>query len=140
MTSFQLTGEHNQSYRQQYANIYFMRLAKLKSVVLGNAKRKWSDVAGTSSFSNYSLPYWTLRGCLTALLNSIGTTREPTGDPVYVPRVLDVQKGKLCYIVGTVYMDMPLKPNVLVDLGKEVRFSGFVRHKLVSCMQFYLYY
>lgn len=42
-------------------------------------------------------------------------------DPVYVPRVLDVQKGMLCYIVGTVYMDMPLKPNVLVDIGKEVR-------------------
>jgi DNA polymerase delta subunit 2 len=49
-------------------------------------------------------------------------------DPVHVPRVLDVQKGKLCYIVGTVYMDMPLKPNVLVDLGKEVRFSRTTRH------------
>lgn len=59
---------------------------------------------------------------------------EPTDDPVYVPRVLDVQKGKLCYIVGTVYMDMPLKPNVLVDLGKEVRFSGFVRHSQACLM------
>ncbi|RXW24178.1 hypothetical protein EST38_g1656 [Candolleomyces aberdarensis] len=36
-----------------------------------------------------------------------------------VPRVLEVTKGKLCYIVGTVYMDMPLKPNVLEDLARD---------------------
>lgn len=55
LTSFLLTGEHSQSYKQQYANIYFMRLAKLKSVVLENAKRKWSDVAGASLFDDYPL-------------------------------------------------------------------------------------
>ena len=37
-----------------------------------------------------------------------------------VPRVLDVMKGKLCWIVGTVYMDMPLKPNILEDIGRDV--------------------
>ncbi|KAF8305344.1 hypothetical protein DL93DRAFT_358754 [Clavulina sp. PMI_390] len=86
LTSFLLQGEHARSYKNQYANVYFMRLAKLKAIVLENAQRKWADVEN---------------------------------DPVYVPRVLDVQKGKLCYIVGTVYMDMPLKPNVLADIGKE---------------------
>lgn len=35
-------------------------------------------------------------------------------------RVLDVERGELCYIVGTVYMDMPLKPNVLEDLANDV--------------------
>ncbi|KAJ3536435.1 hypothetical protein NM688_g6838 [Phlebia brevispora] len=41
------------------------------------------------------------------------------GNPVFVRRVLDVVKGKLCYIVGTVYMDMPLKPNVLEDIARD---------------------
>ncbi|KAH0830487.1 DNA polymerase alpha/epsilon subunit B-domain-containing protein [Lanmaoa asiatica] len=41
------------------------------------------------------------------------------GSPVYVPRVLDVVKSQLCWILGTVYMDMPLKPNVLEDLGRD---------------------
>ncbi|EIN03671.1 hypothetical protein PUNSTDRAFT_139385 [Punctularia strigosozonata HHB-11173 SS5] len=41
------------------------------------------------------------------------------GSPVLVPRVLDVVKSQLCYIVGTVYMDMPLKPNVLEDIGRH---------------------
>ncbi|KAG9318390.1 DNA polymerase alpha/epsilon subunit B-domain-containing protein [Chiua virens] len=41
------------------------------------------------------------------------------GKPVYVPRVLDVLKSQLCWILGTVYMDMPLKPNVLEDLGRD---------------------
>lgn len=39
---------------------------------------------------------------------------------MYVPRVLDVVKSQLCWILGTVYMDMPLKPNVLEDLGRDV--------------------
>ncbi|KAF8352349.1 DNA polymerase alpha/epsilon subunit B-domain-containing protein [Amanita rubescens] len=41
------------------------------------------------------------------------------GDPVAVPRVLEVTKGQLCYIIGTVYMDMPLKPNVLEDIARD---------------------
>jgi hypothetical protein len=43
------------------------------------------------------------------------------GSPKLVPRVLDVEKGQLCYIVGTVYMDMPLKPNVMEDIARDVR-------------------
>lgn len=35
-------------------------------------------------------------------------------------RVLDVRQGELCWVAGTVYMDMPLKPNILDDLTKEV--------------------
>ena len=34
--------------------------------------------------------------------------------------MLDVIKGKPCFVVGTVYMDMPLKPNVLEDIGRDV--------------------
>lgn len=37
-----------------------------------------------------------------------------------VDRVLDVRQGELCWVAGTVYMDMPLKPNILEDLTKEV--------------------
>lgn len=36
-----------------------------------------------------------------------------------VERVLDVRQGELSWVVGTVYMDMPLKPNVMDDLAKE---------------------
>ncbi|CCM02879.1 uncharacterized protein FIBRA_04993 [Fibroporia radiculosa] len=45
--------------------------------------------------------------------------RGLSGNPVFVPRVLDVEKGNLCYIIGTVYLDMPLKPNVLEDLARD---------------------
>ncbi|KAJ7063081.1 DNA polymerase alpha/epsilon subunit B-domain-containing protein [Mycena amicta] len=41
------------------------------------------------------------------------------GDPVFVPKVLEVEKSRLSYIVGTVYMDMPLKPNVLEDIARD---------------------
>ncbi|KIK63880.1 hypothetical protein GYMLUDRAFT_40967 [Collybiopsis luxurians FD-317 M1] len=41
------------------------------------------------------------------------------GNPSFVPRVLEVQPSQLCYIVGTVYMDMPLKPNVMDDIARD---------------------
>ncbi|KAF9009363.1 DNA polymerase alpha/epsilon subunit B-domain-containing protein [Cyathus striatus] len=45
--------------------------------------------------------------------------RVLAGNPTLVPRVLEVMKSKLCYIIGTVYMDMPLKPNVMEDLARD---------------------
>ncbi|KAG6334004.1 hypothetical protein ID866_5087 [Astraeus odoratus] len=76
----------NKSYRHQYSNIYFTRLAMLKGPVTQRARAKWENLPG---------------------------------NPMHVPRVLDVEKSKLCWILGTVYMDMPLKPNVLEDLGRD---------------------
>ena len=37
-----------------------------------------------------------------------------------VERVLDVRQGELSWVAGTVYMDMPLKPNILDDISKDV--------------------
>ncbi|KAF9355976.1 hypothetical protein BGX26_005869 [Mortierella sp. AD094] len=39
--------------------------------------------------------------------------------PKQVEKVLDVQQGEISYIVGTVYMDMKLKPNILNDITKD---------------------
>ena len=43
------------------------------------------------------------------------------GKPTYIPRVLDIKKGRLCYVVGTVYMDLHTKPSILEDIVKDVR-------------------
>lgn len=48
-----------------------------------------------------------------------------------VDRVLDVRQGELCWVAGTVYMDMPLKPNILDDISKDVRPP---EHKRRSCV------
>jgi DNA polymerase delta subunit 2 len=40
----------------------------------------------------------------------------------FVERVLDVRQGELCWVVGTVYMEMAEKPNVLDDIEKDVGF------------------
>ncbi|KAG0336960.1 hypothetical protein BG000_005958 [Podila horticola] len=37
----------------------------------------------------------------------------------HVDKVLDVQQGEISYLVGTVYMDMKLKPNILNDITKD---------------------
>lgn len=50
-----------------------------------------------------------------------------------VDRVLDVRQGQLCWVAGTVYMDMPLKPSVLEDVSKDVSNRSITRKPGVTC-------
>ena len=69
--------------------MYFLRLAMLKPDIVTIASEAWNNF-------------------------------ELAGEKAQqMERVLDVRQGELCWVVGTVYMEMPLKPNVLDDLAKE---------------------
>lgn len=73
--------------------MYFLRLTKLKPFVESIASEAWEGF-------------------------QIG------GETVsQVERVLDVRQGKLCWVAGTIYMEMPLKPNILDDISKDVRMN-----------------
>ncbi|KAK3115822.1 DNA polymerase delta small subunit Cdc1 [Teratosphaeriaceae sp. CCFEE 6253] len=87
--TYQLPKGEHRHYQQQYADMYFARLAQLKPAVEAMATEAWADftIAGETA------------------------SRKD--------RVLDVRQGELCWVAGTVYMEMPLKPNVLEDIGKE---------------------
>ncbi len=89
LNTFDLPKGEHRLYQQQYADMYFARLAALKPAVEQVAADAWVDyeIAGET--------------------------------PRQVDRVLDVRQGDLCWVVGTCYMEMPLKPNVLDDIGKE---------------------
>ncbi|KAI1169227.1 DNA polymerase alpha/epsilon subunit B-domain-containing protein [Nemania serpens] len=85
--SFKL--EREKTYKQQFADMYFLRLTKLKPVVEQRASEAWSRTV-------------------------IG------GEPAKsVERVLDIRQGELCWVSGTVYMEMALKPNILEDVSKD---------------------
>ncbi|TQV99282.1 hypothetical protein V2A60_004759 [Cordyceps javanica] len=81
--------DKQRSYQQQYGDMYFLRLTKIKPAVEQVAAAAWD---GT-----------TIGG-------------ETAGK---VDRVLDVRQGELCWVAGTVYMDMALKPNILEDVSKD---------------------
>ncbi|KAH7072607.1 DNA polymerase alpha/epsilon subunit B-domain-containing protein [Paraphoma chrysanthemicola] len=76
-------------YAQQFADMYFLRLSQLKKAVKAKAHEAWDDF-------------------------KLGDEKAQ-----FVERVLDVRQGELCWVVGTVYMELALKPNVLDDLSKE---------------------
>ncbi|KAK3359713.1 DNA polymerase alpha/epsilon subunit B-domain-containing protein [Lasiosphaeria hispida] len=76
-------------YQQQFADIYFLRLTKIKPSLEEVANSAWEG---------------TVIGDETAKK---------------VERVLDVRQGELCWVVATVYMDMPAKPNILEDVSKD---------------------
>ncbi|KAL8702687.1 MAG: hypothetical protein Q9201_004148 [Fulgogasparrea decipioides] len=89
LQTFALAKGEQKQYQQQYGDMYFLRLAKLKPAVEALADEEWKDI-------------------------------EIAGETVRrVDRVLDVRQGELCWVAGTVYMDMPLKPNILDDISKD---------------------
>lgn len=70
--------------------MYFLRLSLLKPSVEAVAEAAWTDF-------------------------SIGGTVVRKVD-----RVLDVRQGELCWVAGTIYMEMALKPNILDDISKDI--------------------
>lgn len=92
--SYRLPRGETKQYLQQYGDMYFLRLAKLKPVVEKIAEADWEDF-------------------------------EMAGEQAQrVERVLDVRQGQLCWVVGTVYLDMALKPNILEDISREHWIAG----------------
>ncbi|KAI9823641.1 MAG: hypothetical protein M1819_001154 [Sarea resinae] len=89
LRTFDLARGEQKHYQQQYGDMYFLRLAKLKPAVEELATEAWEgfQIAGDMARR--------------------------------VDRVLDVRQGELCWVAGTVYMDMPLKPNILEDISKD---------------------
>ncbi|KAF6819110.1 DNA polymerase alpha/epsilon subunit B [Colletotrichum sojae] len=77
------------SYQQQYADVYFLRLTSIRPAVDAVAAEAWDGTV-------------------------IGGEEARRVD-----RVLDVRQGELCWVTGTVYMDMALKPNILEDVSKD---------------------
>lgn len=81
--------EKDRQYQQQYADIYFLRLTKIRPAVEAVAAEAWDGLI-------------------------VGDEEAKR-----VERVLDVRQGELCYVAGTIYVDMPLKPNVMDDVSKD---------------------
>ena len=100
-------GDHKQ-YQQQYGDMYFLRLATLKPAVEQLAEEAWADFQVRLSKRGEKV--------------SDVRVRQIAGEKVrHVDRVLDVRQGELCWVAGAVFMDMPLKPNILDDISKDVR-------------------
>ncbi|KAM0260692.1 hypothetical protein ACHAQJ_002608 [Trichoderma viride] len=81
--------DKQRSYKQQYGDMYFLRLTKIRPALEEVAAKAWEKTV-------------------------IGGERATK-----VERVLDVRQGELCWVAGTVYMDMRLKPNILEDVSKD---------------------
>ncbi|KAH3661869.1 hypothetical protein OGAPHI_006048 [Ogataea philodendri] len=78
------------SYGNQFNKIYGQRVKKLKSRCLKMANAKWKQ-------------------------ETINDTRV-----VYVNKILDVKSMTPSYTIGTVFMDMKYKPNILEDVSNNV--------------------
>ncbi len=81
-------------YSQQYAPLYYHRLQKMRPRLLQAAKERWEGA--TSSASS------------TAKL------------PRIVNKILELRADEEVIVAGTLYKEMPLRPNILESYAKEV--------------------
>lgn len=108
----------SRSYSKQYAQLYDYRLAYLKKRILPRAKSRWVDNFDAFSQSQ-SQPLSQLDSSDAGPSNGAARV-SMDAPPKFVDRILDVRQGDICYVVGNVYCAMPLKPDVLEDLTREV--------------------
>jgi hypothetical protein len=87
--------------------MYFLRLTKLKPAVEKVAQDAWEDFVIAGEAAKK------------------------------LERVLDVRQGALCWVIGTVYMEMVFKPNILDDIGKDVGLP-FPNSELIKRMKGHL--
>ncbi|CAJ0757219.1 17365_t:CDS:10 [Entrophospora sp. SA101] len=78
------------NYHINYAALYYARLVELKPIVLESARRKWRETR-VDIFHN-------ARFC---------------------DKILDIRPDEICYMIGTVYIEMANKPNILDEITKD---------------------
>lgn len=107
-----IVGPAGRKYNMQYSSLYDFRLKRLKHPkgrLLALAHQRWAIEQDEEQ-----------------------SERQASGSGVsgasYVRRILDVQQGAICFVIGTIYCSMHLKPDVLEELTREVR-----RHWSPSC-------
>ncbi|KAG5417722.1 HYS2 [Candida metapsilosis] len=80
----------SRKYDQQYFSMYQYRYNKLQQRALANAMKKWGN----------------------------GTTKIDGQTIVKQDKILDIEGGKLCWVIGTVFVDAKYKLNILNDVEK----------------------
>ncbi|KAJ1484577.1 DNA polymerase alpha/epsilon subunit B-domain-containing protein [Baffinella frigidus] len=88
----------------QYSDLYFMRLQTLKPDVAAVAAEKWKGNPAEK---------WKGRD-----LEDAAEKWKGTG-AVHVDRILEIPVGQRCFVVGTIYKEMSLKPNILTDITNK---------------------
>ncbi|KAE8214695.1 hypothetical protein CF327_g1923 [Tilletia walkeri] len=135
-------------YGRQFAALYDYRLRVLRKRVEKRAEAKWGEVDAAErvhtqlrSESQSKLDVDededdihedrmeeeeekdaerdAAKGTGNASASQASTAEGVLAPPKHVKRILDITQGEVCFIIGTIYCAMPLKPDVLEDLGRE---------------------
>ncbi|KAG5438627.1 hypothetical protein PCANB_002733 [Pneumocystis canis] len=96
------------TYQQQYANIYFLRLVHIRPKIVHKAQEQWGDI---------TIKEWKVKRA---------------------SRLLDIIHGEICWVVGTVYIDSPLKPNILKDIKKNYSEIIPANEKYIHSMNYHV--
>ncbi|KAH0445935.1 hypothetical protein IEQ34_025230 [Dendrobium chrysotoxum] len=119
-------------YNLQYATLYDYRLRRLKHPkgrLLAAATRRWTEgvyeeeeevMMGKNDTTGKEESQTSIASTSSASKSrKRGRREEPLPKANYVKRILDVKQGQICFVIGTIYCSMHLKPDVLEELTRE---------------------
>ncbi|PWN36697.1 uncharacterized protein FA14DRAFT_118691 [Meira miltonrushii] len=114
----------SRKYNLQYSALYDYRLRRLKHPkgrLLAAATRRWTEgvYEEEESAVNEESQASTASTSSNSRSRKRGRREEPLPTAHYVKRILDVKQGKICFVIGTIYCSMHLKPDVLEELTRE---------------------
>eukprot|EP01135_Chromosphaera_perkinsii_P003788 Nk52_evm34s255 gene=Nk52_evmTU34s255 len=95
------------TFTQQYSHLYYQRLLKMRSCVEEHAKKLWGAQSKKRKRKE-----------------DFEEEEEEKETSLNVKSLIDVVQGKRCFIIGTVYKEMKLKPNVLDEYERERCMEG----------------
>lgn len=111
-------------YNLQYSSLYDYRLRRLKHPkgrLLAAATKRWTEgiYEEEESAINEESQTSTASTSSNSRTRKRGRREDPLPTANYVKRILDVKQGKICFVIGTIYCSMHLKPDVLEELTRE---------------------
>lgn len=128
-------------YNLQFSSLYDYRLRRLKHPkgrLLAAATRRWTEgiydeadddlkvdaIDSQTNEEDQASTSCVAGRTVTTTSRKRGRREERLPKANYVKRILDVKQGQICFVIGTIYCSMHLKPDVLEELTREVGIRG----------------
>ena len=112
-------------YKQQYSQLYYVRLGKMKKLVEAKALKKWGELLCFLSGSLQQKKKTVLFYCYPLSVFSVFISKKImllAGHDYKMKSLaaLHESRGEKCCIVGTLFKKMDLKPSILKEISATV--------------------